>query len=160
MPSAWIIWLIVGAILIAAEALTTGFFLLWFGIGALVAATLALLGVESLVVQTAVFLAVSALLVIASRTILERFLPRSSSAGELKSGVETMIGQMGIVVEASQGALKQGAVKVYGSVWTAFPIEGEAPLTVGESVRVERVEGNSIYVRRSSRPALLFNKTE
>ena len=70
-----------------------------------------------------------------------------------------MIGQVGTVVEASHGAMHEGAVKIYGSVWTAFPIEGEEPLAVGEPVRVERVEGNLIYVRRAKHRALLFNET-
>jgi len=158
MPYAWIVWLVISAVLIAAEVLTTGFVLLWFGVGALVAAVLALAGIESLAVQTIVFLIVSSLLVIASRTIFERFLVRSSPAGELKTGIEMMIGQIGTVVEASQGARLEGAVKVYGSVWTAFPIEGEEPLAVGEPVLIERVEGNTIYVRRTSHRAFLFNE--
>lgn len=155
----WIVWIIIGAVLIAAEVLTTGFVLLWFGIGALVAAALALLGVESIVAQVMAFLAVSSLLVLASRTLFERFLVRSSPSAELKTGVEMMIGQVGTVVEASRGAMHEGAVKLYGSVWTAFPVEGEEPLAVGEPVRVERVEGNTIYVRRSKHRALLFNET-
>ena|SRR6266545_4310616 len=158
MSISWIIWLIIGAVLIAGEVLTTGFVLLWFGVGALVAAALALLGVESVAVQVIAFLTVSSLLVLASRTIFERFLIRSSPAGELKTGVETMIGQVGMVVEASQGARHEGAVKIYGSVWTAFPIEGEEPLAVGEPVLVERVEGNLIYVRRTTHRALRFNE--
>jgi len=159
MPYAWIIWLIIGAIMIAAEVFTTGFVLLWFGVGALVAAALALVGVGSLAVQMIAFLVVSSLLVIASRTIFERFLLRPSAAGQLKTGIETMIGQVGTVVEASHGAMNEGAVKVYGSVWTAYPTEGEEPLSLGEPVRVERVEGNAIYVRRAARRALLFNET-
>jgi len=158
MSISWIIWLIIGAVLIAGEVLTTGFVLLWFGVGALVAAALALLGVESVAVQVIAFLTVSSLLVLASRTIFERFLIRSSPTGQLKTGVETMIGQVGMVVEASQGAMHESAVKIYGSVWTAFPIEGEEPLAVGEPVLVERVEGNLIYVRRTTHRALRFNE--
>jgi membrane protein implicated in regulation of membrane protease activity len=44
--------------------------------------------------------------------------------------------------------LNEGAVKVYGSTWTAYPAEGESPLRAGERVTVERVQGASIYVRR------------
>ena len=36
----WIFWTILGAILIIAEVFTTGFVLLWFGIGALAASQL------------------------------------------------------------------------------------------------------------------------
>ena len=159
MSIGWIIWLIIGAAFIAAEVLTTGFVLLWFGVGALVAALLALIGVESVTVQVIVFLTISSLLVLASRTIFERFLIRAAPADQLKTGVEMMIGQIGTVVEESRGARHEGAVKLYGAVWTAFPVEGEQPLTVGEPVRVERIEGNTIYVRRSAHHALLFDET-
>ena len=49
---------------------------------------------------------------------------------------------------ASKGALREGAVKVYGSTWTAFPIDGETELIEGEKVEVVSVRGSSIYVRR------------
>ncbi len=39
-------------------------------------------------------------------------------------------------------------MKVFGSTWTAYPAEGESPLEAGERVRVESIEGSSIYVRR------------
>jgi membrane protein implicated in regulation of membrane protease activity len=51
------------------------------------------------------------------------------------------------VTNRSSGALREGAVRVYGSVWTAFPIDGESELTEGEKVEVVSVEGSSIYVR-------------
>lgn len=155
----WIIWLIIAGIFAVAEVFTPGFVLLWFAVGAAVAALLALLGVSSLAVQVIVFLLVSVLLVIASRTIFEKFLSRTSSGTDLKTGVELMIGQVGTVVEPSHGALQVGAVKVSGSVWTAFPVEGEEPLKEGETVAIERVEGNSVYVRRNTmRRAMLFSE--
>ncbi len=158
MLRAWVIWLIIAAVFAVAEVLTPGFVLLWFGVGALAAAVLALLGVESLAAQVIVFLVVSVALVIASRTILERFFTRPSDSPRLRSGAETMIGQIGEVVESSRGPLNEGAVKIYGSVWTAFPAEGEWPLKEGDSVSVERIEGNSIYVRRSARLARPFTE--
>lgn len=150
MPRFWIIWLIVAAVFAAAEVFTPGFFLLWFGLGAAVAALMALAGVGSFAAQMFVFLVVSVALVIASRTIFEKFLVRRDDPAKLKSGIESIVGQVGTVVEPSRGALSEGAVKVYGSIWTAFPAEGERPLTEGDSVAVERIEGNAIYVRRTS----------
>jgi membrane-bound ClpP family serine protease len=44
--------------------------------------------------------------------------------------------------------MQEGAVKDFGSTWTAYPAEGETALEAGERVRVESVEGASIYVRR------------
>lgn len=158
MSYAWIVWLILAAVFVGLEVMTPGFFLLWFGIGALVSALLAMAGITSVAVQIIVFLAVSVALLVGSRTIFERFLPLSNTARSLKTNVETMIGQVGTVVEPSRGALNEAAVKVYGSTWTAFPIEGEKPLTEGETVAVEHIEGNSIYVRRQSRRAMLFSE--
>jgi membrane protein implicated in regulation of membrane protease activity len=158
MIQAWIVWLIVAGIFAALEVFTPGFVLLWFAVGALVASVLALLGVNSIAIQMIVFLVVSVVMVLASRTILEKFFTRNRGGSKLRSGAETMIGQIGTVVESSRGALNEGAVKIYGSVWTAFPAEGEWPLQEGDSVSVERIEGNSIYVRRTARMARPFTE--
>jgi membrane protein implicated in regulation of membrane protease activity len=159
MISAWIVWLIIAATFAAAEVFTSGFVLLWFGGGALAASIMALLGVDSVAAQLIIFLLVSIALVIASRTILERFFKRGAEGEGLRSGVETMIGQCGEVVQSSRAPLNEGAVKIYGSVWTAFPAEGEWPLKEGDSVSVERIEGNAIYVRRTARLARPFSET-
>jgi membrane protein implicated in regulation of membrane protease activity len=148
MSDIWYIWLILGVLFIVAEIFTTGFVLLWFGIGALIAALLALTGAVGLSLQIVVFLVVSIVLTVASRTIFERFLMRGSPGRELKTGVDTLPGRVGLVVESSTGALREGAVRVFGSTWRAFPAEGEEPLREGEQVQIERVEGASVYVRR------------
>jgi len=144
----WIFWTVLGAILIIAEIFTTGFVLLWFGIGALAAALAAFIGVSSITAQFLIFAIVSIGLTAASRTIFVNYFSREKAGGDLKSGVEALPGQIGTVVSSSRGALNEGAVKVYGSTWTAFPIEGEEPLEAGDRVVVERIQGASIYVRR------------
>lgn len=144
----WILWTILGAILIVAEIFTSGFVLLWFGIGALAAAFLGFLGVDSLALQFMVFAVVSIALTAASRTIFINYFSREKSGQSLRSGVDALPGKIGTVVSSSTGALQEGAVKVFGSTWTAYPAAGEAPLEAGERVCVESVEGASIYVRR------------
>ena len=144
----WIVWTILGAVLIVAEIFSTGFVLLWFGIGALAAALAGLLGVDSLVVQFLIFAIVSIALTAASRTIFVNYFSREKSGGDLKTGMDSLPGKVGTVVSSSRGALNEGAVKVFGSTWTAYPAEGEEPLEAGDRVEVERVQGSSIYVRR------------
>ena len=144
----WVLWSILGAILIVAEIFTSGFVLLWFGIGALAAAFLGFIGVDSLVIQFMVFAIVSISLTAASRTIFLNYFSREKSGQSLRSGVDALPGKIGTVVSSSTGALHEGAVKVFGSTWTAYPAAGEAPLEAGERVCVESVEGASIYVRR------------
>ena len=144
----WILWAVLGAILIVAEIFTSGFVLLWFGIGALVAAFAGLVGIDSLVIQFMIFAVVSIALTAASRTIFLNYFSREKTGGSLRSGVDALPGKVGTVVSSSKGALHEGAVKVFGSTWTAYPAAGEPPLEAGERVCVESVEGASIYVRR------------
>ena len=144
----WVLWCILGAILIVAEIFTSGFVLLWFGIGALVAAFAGLVGIDSLVLQFMIFAVVSIALTAASRTIFINYFSREKTGESLRSGVDALPGKIGTVVSSSKGAMHEGAVKVFGSTWTAYPAAGEPPLEAGERVCVESIEGASIYVRR------------
>ena len=144
----WIFWTVLGAILIVAEIFTSGFVLLWFGIGALAAAFLGIVGIDSLALQFLVFAVVSSALTAASRTIFLKYFSRESTGQSLRSGVDSLPGKIGTVVSSSKGALNEGAVKVFGSTWTAYPAVGEPPLEAGERVCVESIEGASIYVKR------------
>ncbi|HEX8649409.1 MAG TPA: NfeD family protein [Pyrinomonadaceae bacterium] len=144
----WILWTVLGVILIIAEVFTPGFVLLWFGVGALAAAFAGLVGVSSLALQFLIFAVVSVSLTAASRTIFVNYFSREKTGSDLKTGVDALPGKVGTVVTSSKGALNEGAVKVYGSTWTAYPAEGEEPLEAGDRVAVERVQGASIYVRR------------
>src|SRR3989440_5748353 len=148
MEHLWILWVILGAILIVAEVFTTGFVLLWFGIGALVAALAGLVGIDSLALQFLIFAGVSVSLTAASRTIFVNYFSREKTGDSLRSGVDALPGKIGTVVSSSRGALQEGAVKVFGSTWTAYPAPGEPPLEAGERVCVESIEGASIYVKR------------
>ena len=144
----WVFWAVLAAIFIVAEIFTSGFVLLWFGVGALVAAFAGLVGIDSVFIQLMLFVVVSIGLTAASRTIFINYFSREKSGESLRSGVDALPGKIGTVVSSSKGALQEGAVKVFGSTWTAYPAAGEPPLEAGERVCVESVEGASIYVKR------------
>jgi len=144
----WILWCVLGAILIVAEIFTSGFVLLWFGIGALAAALAGMVGIDSLVLQFLIFAGVSIGLTAASRTIFVNYFSREKTGDSLRTGVDSLPGKIGTVVSSSKGSLQEGAVKVFGSTWTAYPAPGEGPLEAGERVCVESIQGASIYVRR------------
>ena len=143
---AWIIWLIIGVGLIVAEIFTLGFVMFWFGIGALAAALVGFLGF-GVGWQFLVFAVVSVGFAVMSRTIFAKYLPLGG-ANPRKFGAEALPGKIGTVTMASKGTLNESAVKVFGSIWTAFPIDGEEILTEGEKVEVVEVRGSSIYVKR------------
>jgi membrane protein implicated in regulation of membrane protease activity len=145
----WIIWLILGAVLIVAEIFTLGFVLFWFGLGALAAAIAAYFEAP-LAVQFILFAAASVVLTTMSRTIFAKYFAHGEG-DRLKMGVEALPGKVGTVTTASHGALNEAAVKVFGSVWTAYPVEGEEPLVEGEKVEVVELRGSSLYVRKHTR---------
>src|SRR5215204_5418154 len=110
---AWIFWLVLGVALIVAEIFTLSFFLLWFGIGAFAAALVGLVG-GGFFLQFLAFAIVSVALTAMSRTILANYFSHGES-DRIKSGADSMPGQIGTVTIASKGSLNEGAVKAFGS---------------------------------------------
>src|SRR4051794_25448361 len=93
----WILWTVLGAILVVAEIFTSGFVLLWFGIGALVAAFAGIVGIDSLALQFLIFAGVSTALTAASRTIFINYFSREKTGQSLRSGVDALPGKIGTV---------------------------------------------------------------
>ena len=143
---AWIFWVVLGVILVVAEIFTMGFVLLWFGIGAFAAALVGIAG-GGLLLQFFAFVGVSIAMTAMSRTILAKYFAHGEG-DRIKYGADSMPGQIGTVTISSKGSLNEGAVKAYGSTWTAFPVDGESKLIEGEKVEVVEVRGSSIYVKK------------
>lgn len=144
---AWILWAILGVFFIIAEVFTLGFVLFWFGIGAAAAALAAYLGI-GMFGQFLVFAVVSTILTVMSRTIFENYYPHNDGE-RLKSGMETLPGQIGTVKKASKGALNAATVNAFGTNWKAFPVNEKVFLNEGDKVEIVRIEGTSIYVRKA-----------
>lgn len=143
---AWILWIVLGVSLIVAEIFTLGFVLFWFGIGALIAAFVGYLGF-GIGLQFLAFASISTILTILSRKIFHNNYLEGNDEN-MKTGVDSLPGQIGTVTGASKGSLKAGEVKVFGSTWRAYPEKGEESLLEGEKVEVVEVKGASIYVRK------------
>lgn len=114
----WLIWLILGGLLLVAEMLTLTFYLLWFGVGAFVAAAIAGLTPGSLAVQI-----VAGCLTVIGLTVFTKPLTRRFRASRgFQDAVDTLVGKQGVVVEAIvQG--KPGIVKVGNETWSATSSE-------------------------------------
>jgi membrane protein implicated in regulation of membrane protease activity len=138
----WQLWIIAAVIAGALEIALPGFVLLWFAVGALAASLVAALGL-GINLQLTVFTLVSVALFAASRTLFKKALMRN--AGNVKTGVEAMVGQEALVTESlTEG--HGGTVRINGELWTARPLGG--PVAEGERVIVEQVEGLKLWVRR------------
>jgi membrane protein implicated in regulation of membrane protease activity len=145
----WILWFVIGVVFMILEVFTLGFVLFWFGIGALAASLVGFAGL-GIVWQFITFLAVSGALTVMSRTIFSKYFSLGGG-DEMKSGVDSLPGKIGTVTISSDGPMRTAAVKVFGSTWTAYPMDGDTELKEGEKVEVVEVRGSSIFVRSATR---------
>ena len=143
-PDAWQLWLVAALVFAGLEIKLSGFVTLWFAVGALASALAAGLGL-GINSQLFLFIAMACGLFGASRTIFKNVFMRD--APHLKTGVEAMLGQEALVVEALSDA-HGGTVRINGELWTARSLSG--PVPEGERVTVEQVEGLKLWVRRPS----------
>ncbi|MFP2931724.1 NfeD family protein [Pyxidicoccus sp. 3LG] len=143
-PTAWQLWIVAALVCGALEIKLSGFVVLWFAVGALASSLAAAVGL-GVNFQLFLFTLVSAALFGASRTLFKNVFMRTAS--HLKTGVEAMLGQEAVVVEALSDP-HGGTVRINGELWTARSLSGGVP--EGERVTVEQVEGLKLWVRRPS----------
>jgi membrane protein implicated in regulation of membrane protease activity len=110
----WAIWLIVGGVLLIAEMLTLTFYLLWLGIGAVIAAAVALFAPDWFALQGLLGGAAALLLTVFTKPLTRRF---RESRG-YRDAINELVGKQGIVVEAIVDG-KPGIVKVGNETWSA-----------------------------------------
>lgn len=139
----WWMWILLGLGLLAAELLTPGgFFILFFGAGALAVGVLtALWPAAPEWLQWLAFPAISILGVLAFRKPLkERFLSLPGS-----KQVDTMAGETAVATDdiAPNGT---GKVELRGASWSARNVSDRA-IRGGERCRVEKVEDLLVFVR-------------
>lgn len=149
----WWTWLLIGLALLGVEVFTPGgFFVLFFGVGALVVGALVGLGIGGPAwVQWLTFSVVSvvSLLLFRSR-LLARFGQDTPGAR-----LDTLEGEVAIPLEDLVPAAV-GKAELRGTVWSALN-DDDRILFKGQRCRVVRVDGLTLYVRaepneRGARP--------
>jgi membrane protein implicated in regulation of membrane protease activity len=134
------LWLIGGVVLLIAEVIAPGFFLIFIGAAAIVTGVAALLLPIGLTIQLALF-AVLALVIarVGGRTAYAMRYDYTTDPF-LNDRASRMIGKVVIVVEAVD--TNGGRVRVGDGEWSA---RGSAA-AVGERVRIVDVDGNCLKV--------------
>ncbi len=138
----WWIWIVLGLALLLGELITPGgFYILFFGIGAVFVGALAGLDLAGPAwFQVILFLVVS---VVTLWLFRERLLKATQSATPYT--VDSLIGETAVSMEEiPSNAI--GKAEMRGTSWNARNI-GEKPLARGERCRVERIEGLTLFVR-------------
>ena len=140
----WWLWAFLGLFLLGSEIVTPGgFYMLFFGIGALVVGALVGLGlIQSEWVSWLLFSVFS----VASLVILRPPLRRLMTAGRGNGpSVDTMGGETAIVLDdLPPGAT--GKAECRGSTWNAHNA-GDKPLLKGQRSLVDRVDGITLWIK-------------
>ncbi|MGB2696267.1 MAG: NfeD family protein [Candidatus Zixiibacteriota bacterium] len=137
----WWIWMAIAAFFVIAEIFTMGFFLLWFGVGALAAGILAIMGL-AMGWQLAAFVVVSFVLFAISRSFAERF-TKTQPPG---IGADRFVHKKGVVIEEIDNIKNIGRVRIGKDEWRADSDTDEI-IPEGKNVEVIRVEGTHLIVK-------------
>ena len=142
MALSWWLWLLLGFLLFALELATPGgFFVVFFGVGAVVVAALAAFDIAGpLWLQCALFGVISLASMLLFRKPIQNRFSRSSGRA-----VDSLVGETAVSMDLI-GVRQMGRAELRGTVWSACN-SGEAAIAAGQRCSVERVDGLTLYIR-------------
>ena len=128
----WQIWLVIAGVCLIIEIMTTGFLVFWLAIGALISMIVSLF-TDSILIQTAVFVISSAILIFATKPFVKKF----AKTKNVKTNAFSIIGQNGIVTKEIDSINAKGQVKIDGETWSAV---GKDDMDIPKGTEVEVLE--------------------
>ena len=136
----WIIWLIIAAVLGAAEMMTVTLAFGLVAVAALIAAVTGAAGVGG-PVQFGVFTAVAALGLVVARPLAMR---RVRQPALLRDGPDAVVGRTAVVVSEVTG--HGGQVRIGADLWPSRSFDDALVIPRGATVQVLHVEGATALV--------------
>ena len=145
MELSWQLWVLLGLGLAVLEIFTSTFYILWFGIAALVIGLLAWL-VPGITLTTLVL----AWVALASAIAAVWFLATRKRASEKRWSADELIGEVGLLC-APVAEFQKGRVRFQKPILGAeeWPCIADVPIPAGERVRIVKVEGSAMHVARA-----------
>lgn len=140
-----VIWLIIAILSGIIEAITLGITTIWFVFGALVAWLLYEFNAPFLV-QLIAFISVSAILLYFTKPLVERYL----HVGKVRTNADSLIGEIGIVIEDIDTIKAIGQVEVKGQIWSA-KTRDENLILKDTLVEILAIEGVKLIVSETSK---------
>lgn len=136
-------WFLIAAIFLAAEFGHRAFYALFVGLGAIVAAVLAVAGVGVLV-QIPAFVVAAVL----GLFFLRPSLVKAMSAGQyrLTSGIAGHVGQEAIVAEDTGDGAHPGRIRLDGELWKAVSQDGKS-IPAGTVVMILELQNTTFVVQ-------------
>ena len=140
------VWFGAAVLLIVIELLSTELVSVWFALAALVLGIIAAIFPSLDVVwQMAIFIVLSAGLLLSTRKFVKKILAQKDEQG---TNLELILHKSAIVVEQIDNLHSQGAVKINGLEWSARAIDNTI-IEVGTVVTVKEISGNKVLVEKN-----------
>ena len=116
--------------------ITTGFLVFWLAIGAIFAMIVSFF-TDNLIIQIAVFVISSSLLILFTKPLVKKFLDDKDTVA---TNAYSIIGKHGLVTEDINSTLGTGQVKVGTETWSAKCEENEI-IKKGTNVEIMSIDG-------------------
>lgn len=139
----WQFWLLVAGLCFVVESFTVGFFVFWFGVGAIIALFSSLF-IKNLFIQAIIFIVSSSLLLILTKPLVKKFVKTPETK---LTNVYSLIGKEGIVLEDIDNINSTGKVKVKGELWSAI---SDCNIEKDSKIRVTSINGVKLKVEKLS----------
>lgn len=136
----WCLWLIAAAVFFIIEIATIGFLIFWLGIGSL-CAMIASFFTDNILIQTGIFVVVSAILIPLTKPFADKFL----NSKAVTTNSYSLINKRGIITKTINSIDDIGLVKIDGEVWSA-KCDQNVKLPEGTEVEVLKIEGVKLIV--------------
>ena len=140
----WYIWLIAAGIFFIAEIMTVGFMIFWLGVAALVVTVISLF-VDNVFIQMAIFVVLSAILLLLTRPFVDKFVTKKDD--KVATNAFSIIGKEAKVIKKTDSVTKLGQIKVGTETWTAKDTN-DGVLEEGEIVKVDSIDGVKAIVSK------------
>lgn len=140
----WQIWLLLAGLFFIGEMITVGFLIFWLGIGALLAMIVSFF-TTNIIIQTAVFVISSIILILATKPFVKRFV----DVKKTNTNVFSIIGKKALVIKEIDPINAKGQIKVNSEIWSAESENGEK-IEEGSEVEIIRINGVKAIVKKVS----------
>ncbi len=136
----WKIWLILAGIFLIIEIISVGFLVFWFSIGALIA-MVASFFIPNAIVQTAIFVISSTVLLFATKPLVKKILPR-----DVKTNSFSIIGKIAKVTIDIEPIEGKGQVKIGTEAWSAKSVD-DTFIAKDTEVEIVEIDGVKAIVK-------------
>ncbi len=137
----WIMWLAVGVFFLIVELLTTALVSIWFVPSAIITCLLSFV-VDSLLIQVAIFVVLSAIFMVVCRKIYNKHIKKPVDDVDQN---ENLLGKTATVTENTNAIT--GRILVGDVYWKAVSENGDI-IPKGETVKIKSVNGTTLVINK------------